>query len=173
MPSFTFQNQQTEKGAAVVATLRLFRILLRYGGDLQETFTAGFQETPTAPWKEIIPQLFARLDHPENYVRTQLLDLISKLGQESPHLVVYPTVVGLATENRSDSTQATQLESTFSGNELTLELNNVLLSQQPQLVAQVQLLIEELTRITSLFEEHWMVTLQRVIPFSRLIKGSN
>ena len=144
-----------------MATLRLFRLLLKFGRDLQETFSSGFQETPTAPWKEIIPQLFARLDHPENYVRTQLLDLISKLGKESPHLIVYPTVVGLAAENRTQSTQELQLESNFRYFS-SLELNSMLLTQKPQLVAEVQLLIGELTRITSLFEEQWMVTLKRV-----------
>lgn len=40
----------------------------------------------------VIPQLFARLGHPEPAVRSQLVDLISRIGAVSPHRIVYPAV---------------------------------------------------------------------------------
>ena len=42
----------------------------------------------------IIPQLFSRLNHPEPYVRQSVSDLLCRVGQDAPHLIVYPAVVG-------------------------------------------------------------------------------
>lgn len=42
----------------------------------------------------IIPQLFARLNHPEKYVQTMVANLLCRIAKDSPQLIVYPTVVG-------------------------------------------------------------------------------
>ena len=42
----------------------------------------------------IIPQLFARLSHPENYVRRSVSELLCRVAQDAPHLIVYPAIVG-------------------------------------------------------------------------------
>jgi len=42
----------------------------------------------------IIPQLFSRLSHPEQYVRLSVSDLLCRVAHDSPHLIVYPAVVG-------------------------------------------------------------------------------
>ncbi len=42
----------------------------------------------------IIPQLFARLNHPEIYVQKSVANLLCRIAKEFPHLIVYPTVVG-------------------------------------------------------------------------------
>eukprot|EP01119_Soliformovum_irregulare_P007298 TRINITY_DN1969_c0_g5_i1.p1 TRINITY_DN1969_c0_g5~~TRINITY_DN1969_c0_g5_i1.p1 ORF type:complete len:1347 (+),score=556.40 TRINITY_DN1969_c0_g5_i1:406-4446(+) len=148
-----FTVDKTDTGG-IVATLRLLKILLKHGQALQSEFSAGFQKTPANPWKEIVPQLFARLDHPDSYVRSQLVDLVMRLGKEAPHLIVYPTVVAVTTESATNPTQKNQIQ----------EIYNRLLSESPQLVEEVKLLIQELTRITSLFEEQWMVALHQLQP---------
>ena len=56
----------------------------------------GLAHTPTQPWKGIIPQLFSRLNHPEAYVRNSIAELLCRVAQDSPHLIVYPAVVGCA-----------------------------------------------------------------------------
>lgn len=42
----------------------------------------------------IIPQLFSRLSHPESYVRQSISELLCRIGLQSPHLILYPAVVG-------------------------------------------------------------------------------
>ena len=46
---------------------------------------------------DITPQLFSRLNHPENYVRQSVSELLCRIGQDAPHLIVYPAVVGCST----------------------------------------------------------------------------
>ncbi len=45
----------------------------------------------------IIPQLFSRLNHPESYVRQSVSELLCRVAQDAPHLIVYPAVVGCST----------------------------------------------------------------------------
>lgn len=42
----------------------------------------------------IIPQLFSRLNHPENNVRQSVSDLLCRVGHDSPHFIIYPAIVG-------------------------------------------------------------------------------
>ena len=42
----------------------------------------------------IIPQLFSRLNHPENNVRHSVSDLLCRVGYDSPHFIIYPAIVG-------------------------------------------------------------------------------
>jgi PI-3-kinase-related kinase SMG-1 len=44
--------------------------------------------------KGIIPQLFSRLNHPEVYVRQSICNLLCRVAQDSPHLILYPAIVG-------------------------------------------------------------------------------
>ena len=46
--------------------------------------------------KGIIPQLFSRLNHPEANVRQSVSDLLCRVGQDSPHYIIYPAIVGAA-----------------------------------------------------------------------------
>ncbi len=42
----------------------------------------------------IIPQLFSRLNHPEAYIRQSICSLLCRVAQDSPHLILYPAIVG-------------------------------------------------------------------------------
>lgn len=82
-----------------VATLRLLRLMVKHASELREVLEKGLAETPTRPWKTIIPQLFARLNHPEHYVRSSISELLCRLAEDFPHLIVFPAVVGSAGGN--------------------------------------------------------------------------
>jgi hypothetical protein len=43
--------------AGIVVTLRLFRLLLHYGGEFEDIFASEFTSTPLPPWKDILPQV--------------------------------------------------------------------------------------------------------------------
>ncbi|XP_016399751.1 LOW QUALITY PROTEIN: serine/threonine-protein kinase SMG1-like [Sinocyclocheilus rhinocerous] len=78
----------------VMATLRLLRLLVKHAGELREGLEHGLASTPTAPWRGIIPQLFSRLNHPEAYIRQSICSLLCRVAQDSPHLILYPAIVG-------------------------------------------------------------------------------
>jgi PI-3-kinase-related kinase SMG-1 len=91
----------------VNATLRLLRLMVKHAWELRAVLEEGLANTPTLPWKGIIPQLFSRLNHPETYVRRSIQELLCRVAQDSPHLIVYPAIVGgsSVTHASTDSSQ--------------------------------------------------------------------
>ena len=87
----------------VTASLRLLRLLVKYAGELKSELESGFKTTPTKPWKGIIPQLFSRLNHPEANVRQSVSDLLCRVGQDSPHFIIYPAIVGASHKQEKKS----------------------------------------------------------------------
>ena len=51
----------------------------------------------------IIPQLFSRLNHPEANVRQSVSDLLCRVGQDSPHFIIYPAIVGASHKQEKKS----------------------------------------------------------------------
>ncbi|XP_026671607.1 serine/threonine-protein kinase SMG1 [Ceratina calcarata] len=86
--------KETNDCATITATLRLLRLVVKHALELQNVLESGLSSTPTAPWKEIIPQLFSRLSHPESYVRTRVSELLCRVAENSPHLITFPAVIG-------------------------------------------------------------------------------
>ncbi|XP_036378986.1 serine/threonine-protein kinase SMG1 [Megalops cyprinoides] len=96
-PKLLLSNQcakQSSDDIIVMATLRLLRLLVKHAGELREGLELGLAATPTAPWRGIIPQLFSRLNHPEAYIRQSICSLLCRVAQDSPHLILYPAIVG-------------------------------------------------------------------------------
>ncbi|XP_076852273.1 serine/threonine-protein kinase SMG1 [Brachyhypopomus gauderio] len=96
-PKLLLNNQgrkQSSDDVIVMATLRLLRLLVKHAGELREGLELGLAATPTAPWRGIIPQLFSRLNHPEGYIRQSICSLLCRVAQDSPHLILYPAIVG-------------------------------------------------------------------------------
>ncbi|CAL8342926.1 unnamed protein product [Merluccius merluccius] len=87
--------KQSNDDMIVMATLRLLRLLVKHASELREGLELGLASTPTAPWRGIIPQLFSRLNHPEVYIRQSICSLLCRVAQDSPHLILYPAIVGL------------------------------------------------------------------------------
>jgi len=108
------------------------------------------------------------------YVQQQVLELICKIGEEFPHVIVYPAVVGHAAP--SSDLEQKQFTGTVSPSAppyrfqfvvvlphvLPTEIITKLRSRNSQLVEEVGSLISELNRITTLWEEEWIATLQMV-----------
>jgi len=74
--------------------LRLLRLTVKHALELQGSLEEGLSNTPTQPWRSIIPQLFSRLSHPEPYVRRTVSELLCRLAIDVPHLITFPAVVG-------------------------------------------------------------------------------
>ena len=151
----------------VTATLRLLRLLVKHGTELQHVLSPGFATTPTHPWQAVVPQLFARLSHPSAYIRHQVQVLLRRIGRDYPHVLVYPAVVGANTTSADEAsvTEAAEGET----DQLTLSVVRPMFTAMvaslrehaPALVDQVQTLIGELKRIAVLWEEMWLDALAR------------
>ncbi|KAG0220242.1 Serine/threonine-protein kinase smg1 [Mortierella sp. NVP41] len=128
----------------ITATLRLLRLLAKHGGQLYDVFNENLVDINVSPWTNIIPQLFARLDHPEKPVQTLIADLLCKIGVQFPQLIVFHCIVG-ANSAHNSACQRRLLR--FIGEFLT--------KSHPELVSQVEHLIRQLERITVLWEEMW------------------
>lgn len=83
-----------ENNKIVTATLRLLRLIVKHAAEVQGVVEAGLSGSPNSPWTAIVPQLFSRLNHPEPYVRKRVSELLSRIGLDSPHLIIFPAVVG-------------------------------------------------------------------------------
>eukprot|EP01052_Picozoa_sp_SAG31_P054659 SAG31_NODE_14678_length_793_cov_1.106628_1_plen_263_part_11 len=134
----------------IMVTLRLLRLLIKHGSSLQSVLSDGFQATPIGPWSAIIPQIFARIGHPNEYVRSQVQMLVAKIAQESPHLIIWPAIVGH--QSAEDDGSRSLLDPVFD----TLSRNF------PELMREARSMISEFTRISVLWEEVWMTTLHDV-----------
>ncbi|XP_056143769.1 serine/threonine-protein kinase SMG1 [Lampris incognitus] len=121
-PKLLLSNQngkQSNDDVIVMATLRLLRLLVKHAGELREELELGLASTPTAPWRGIIPQLFSRLNHPEAYIRQSICSLLCRVAQDSPHLILYPAIVGslsLGGEAQNAGSKLPSALPTFLGN---------------------------------------------------------
>ncbi|KAG0369694.1 Serine/threonine-protein kinase smg1 [Gamsiella multidivaricata] len=137
----------------ITATLRLLRLLAKHGGQLYDAFHENLVGINVSPWANIIPQLFARLDHPEKPVQTLIADLLCKIGEQYPQLIVFHCVVGANSAHNSACQRR-----------LLCSIGDFLNKSHPELVLQVQHLIRELERITVLWEEVWYKKMMAGLP---------
>lgn len=179
-------SKSTESNTVTV-TLRLLRLIVKHALELQTVLEEGLAKTPTHPWKVIIPQLFSRLNHPENYVRQRVSELLCRVAIDAPHLIMFPAVVGAleggvkfdfsdislpkdCLSQNNDNNVDTEDEIDDSYDSETDESKNVLQScfksmvdtlskQAPETINEVQLLVKELRRIILLWDELWLGTL--------------
>lgn len=166
-------GKSTENCSIVTATLRILRLIVKHALGLQEVLEQGLETTPTTPWKVIIPQLFSRLNHHEPYVRRRVSELLCRVAKDSPHLIIFPAVVGaidesqssmleLAAAHPSDVEHLERHRCTTPATAWSNSLLETLSAQAGQQVSQVQLLVRELKRITLLWEELWATSLTQI-----------
>ena len=147
------QQSQSAITDEITATLRLLRLLAKHGAQLYDVFEENLVDINVRPWANIIPQLFARLDHPEQPVQSLIADLLCKIGEQSPQLIVFHCVVG------SNSAHNSLVQ-----RKLLRHIGEALTRSHPELVTQVQHLVRELERVTVLWEEIWYKKIMAGVP---------
>lgn len=172
-------DSDTENSASskVSVTLRILQLVVKPELNLQAALDEGLTKTPTSPWTTIIPQLFARINHPVATVRRLLTQLVCRIAVNSPHLIIFPAVVGSLQDNRMDLTTISQMSvgdgEVMAGGEhaapvdsaLTCCFNamlEIIAGSAPEMVVQVKCLVRELQRITLLWDELWLIGLTQV-----------
>ncbi|XP_048758488.2 serine/threonine-protein kinase SMG1-like [Ostrea edulis] len=184
------KSEESNEDGNVIATLRLLRLLVKHAWELRNVLESGLASTLTTPWKGIIPQLFSRLSHPEVYVRQSISDLLCRVAHDAPHLIVYPAVVGSSTKmddadtnikregllthyltkqlDDDDDDDKSEDEDSEEEDVTNTMLQNCLASivealsyNNPLMIQEVKQLVHELRRITLLWDELWLGTLNQ------------
>ncbi|XP_017030494.1 serine/threonine-protein kinase Smg1 [Drosophila kikkawai] len=159
---------QVDDSNLVTTTLRLLRLIVKHASGLQEVLEQGLSNTPIAPWKVIIPQLFSRLNHHEPYVRKSVCALLCRLAESRPQLVIFPAVVGANREQQGGGDVKAAAGSCVPEQPSTEDaccygyLLNALSKQAPEAVQHVQLMVKELRRVCLLWDEYWIHSLANI-----------
>ena len=170
--ALSFGSEKEER--VISATLRLLQLVVRHSLELQECLQNGLAETPSSAWKAIIPQLFSRLNHPVKIVRNRISELLSRIAEDFPNLVIYPAVVG----SMSASSQVSKIfdgdqdqdgghddgVGVGGGRELQSaheKIVDVLNKVNADSVWHVNVLVSELQRVSLLWDELWHGTIQQ------------
>ncbi|KAI8622690.1 hypothetical protein BC830DRAFT_272313 [Chytriomyces sp. MP71] len=123
--------------------LRLLKLMTILSSDPNIAFVEGFTGGPVTPWHAVIPQLFSCLMHSSGLVRSNAKDLLCRIGAASPKTLVYHCAVSRA----SLKTQKSIV--------LQILLSQIQSSIGLDVVEHVSELLNELQRVTVLWEELW------------------
>ena len=140
-------------------TLRLLTLWFAHGGD-HEVNTAvleGFNDVSVDTWLEVIPQLIARINQPNNRVRGSIHRLLAEVGKAHPQALVYPLTVTMKSGVVRRSQSAAQIMEKMR-------------EHSPVLVEQADLVSHELIRVAVLWHELWHEGLEEA---SRLYFGDS
>jgi hypothetical protein len=146
----TGRKKYTEESRSITATLRLLRILAKHCSLVETAFEECLPATPIFPWTHVIPQLFARLSHPRSFVQHKVKDLLIRIGKPFPQSIMYQSILGTEDQGLSG------LDSIY------MEILDQLMSENGTLVTEIRQWINELQRITILWEESWTSALEHI-----------
>lgn len=96
-------------------------------------------------WKLIIPQLFSRLNQPSSYARDIIWEILAKITRESPKNVMYELIVGCNSPKTSSESK-----------QLLQQMASQLSASDFELMVKLKRIIEEMEKITVLWEEKWI-----------------
>nr|CCA19196.1 PREDICTED: similar to fkbprapamycin associated protein putative [Albugo laibachii Nc14] len=127
-------------------------------GDRPEVYTAleqGFHSVSIETWLIVIPQLIARIHTPYRKIQNLLHNLLSTIGAQHPHALIYPLSVALKSplQVRREAAEV---------------IMNTMRKQYNELVEEALLVSRELIRIAILWHEMWHEGLEEA---SRLYFG--
>ncbi|OQR94007.1 phosphatidylinositol kinase (PIK-L1), partial [Achlya hypogyna] len=139
--------------------LRVLTLWFAYGhrSDVHGALVAGFQSVSIETWLIVIPQLIARIHSPHPRIQSQLHRLLSAIGAQHPHALIYPLSVALKSplEVRQRAAEG---------------IMNAMRKNYVDLVNEALLVSRELIRVAILWHEMWHEGLEEA---SRLYFGEH
>ncbi len=92
-----FKSIALSQGSSLQDTLRLLTLWFAHGGstEVNAAVTEGFASVSVDTWLEVIPQLIARINQPNNRVRQSIHNLLADVGRAHPQALVYPLTVAM------------------------------------------------------------------------------
>lgn len=129
--------------------LCLLSVWFRYGKypEVCNALSVGLQTVHLDNWLGVLPQLIARIDHPESNSRRLLHELLGRLGERHAQALVYPLSVALKSP-KGDRKEAAE------------SLMTRLRHHSAKLIDQALLVSQELVRVAMLWQEIWHESLE-------------
>jgi phosphatidylinositol kinase/protein kinase (PI-3 family) len=124
--------------------LCILSLWFRYGklAEVYNALESGLATVAIDTWLGVLPQLIARIDHPDKDARHLLHSLLMRLGSKHAQALVYPLSVAL--KSQKDDRK-----------EIAESLMNGLKQNNPKLIEQALLVSQELIRVAISWEESW------------------
>ncbi|KAL2355347.1 TOR1 phosphatidylinositol 3-kinase [Cryomyces antarcticus] len=154
-----FRSIALSSSSSLQDTLRLLTLWFAHGGhhEVNAVVTEGFGKVSVDTWLEVIPQLIARINQPNQRVRQSIHNLLVDVGRAHPQALVYPLTVSMKSDIIRRSLSAAQIM-------------DAMRQHNPRLVADADLVSSELIRIAVLWHEQWHEALEEA---SRLYFGDH
>jgi len=129
--------------------LCILSLWFRYGKfpDVNAVLESGLATVHLNTWLGVLPQLIARIDHPDPATCTLLHNLLIRLGAKHAQAVVFPLFVAIKSP-RGRRKEAAEV------------LMHSLKAHSARLIDQALLVSQELVRVAILWEENWHLTLE-------------
>ena len=105
--------------------------------ELHAEISAGLSTVHIDTWLGVLPQLIARLDHPEEHGRTLLHELLIRLGNKHAQALVYPLTVAYKSSSEERKRAA-------------MDIMAALRSSHTRVIDQASLVSNELVRVAIL-----------------------
>lgn len=139
-----FRSIALSNGNSLQDTLRLLTLWFDNPTDskVNEAFSIGMKKVPVETWLQVLPQLIARVHNPKNQVNYLLQELLTDIGKHHPQALVYPITVAVKSHNDLRR-------------ETSVKILEGMKEHSSNLVAQAQLVSEELIRVAILWHELW------------------
>ncbi|KAG1138010.1 hypothetical protein G6F37_010859 [Rhizopus arrhizus] len=138
-------DEVSNTSMVTTATLRLLRILSKYGTALQSIYCEHIDTVRIDLWKRVTPQLFAQLNHPNEFIRQVISKLICRICDEYPREIIYDVIVSSSSsKTNKDTKQALDI------------IANRMIERNELLWVSTSRMAEEIQRMTILVEEHMM-----------------
>ena len=139
-----FKSIALSSNSSLQDTLRLLTLWFAHGGDQEVNLavTEGLATVSVDTWLEVIPQLIARINQPNNRVRQSIHRLLAEVGKAHPQALVYPLTVAMKSNVTRRSQSAGQIMDSMR-------------QHSPGLVEQADLVSHELIRVAVLWHELW------------------
>ncbi|KAI8877804.1 FAT-domain-containing protein [Backusella circina FSU 941] len=134
--------------------LRLLRLWFKYGhqAPVTDAIRQGFETVNIDVWLQVIPQLIARIDAPNETIRLLIHQLLTDIGQEHPQALVYPLMVS------SKSMNIPRKRATYYIID-RMRVHSAVLVEQALMVSQ------ELVRVSILWYEMWYKAIEEASYF--------
>ncbi|KAK4993720.1 phosphatidylinositol kinase-related protein kinase tor1 [Elasticomyces elasticus] len=154
-----FKSIALSSTSSLQDTLRLLTLWFAHGGysEVTSAVTEGFSSVSVDTWLEVIPQLIARINQPNEKVRVAVHNLLCEVGRSHPQALVYPLTVSMKSDVKTRSRSAAAIM-------------EAMRQHSPKLVTQADLVSHELVRIGVLWHEQWHEGLEEA---SRLYFGDH
>jgi FKBP12-rapamycin complex-associated protein len=129
--------------------LCILSLWFRYGKipDVNAVLESGLATVHLNTWLGVLPQLIARIDHPDPATCALLHNLLIRLGTKHSQAIVYPLFVAIKSP-RGRRKEAAET------------LMNSLRQHSAKLITQALLVSQELVRVAILWEENWHLILE-------------